>query len=210
MHHLTAQWIPPNERSKFLTSYLGSSVGIAVFYPLFGYIISSFAWETVFYVSGIFGTLWYVAWLYFVYDSPAKHPRIDIEERLYIEKSLCKTVHTGKVESSFSFQKLSSILLSAKKKTNFQFVSERKKNVEKNTVDFDSNFDARLGEYNWTIWWYLGFIHANDTSTDLFSCRARMECPKDRPFEWHTAYGSDGVCVCVLFVCGFIAKKENI
>lgn len=83
---------------KFLTSYLGSSVGIALCYPIFGFIISfSSSWETVFYASGVLGTLWYAAWLYFVYDSPAEHPRIDRTERLYIEECLRETVHAGKV-----------------------------------------------------------------------------------------------------------------
>lgn len=93
MHHLTAQWIPPDERSKFLTSYLGSSISIAVFYPIFGYVMSMYSWESVFYLSAFFGTCWYAAWLYFVYDSPAQHPRIDPMERLYIEQSLQDSLH---------------------------------------------------------------------------------------------------------------------
>ncbi|XP_058829359.1 sialin [Topomyia yanbarensis] len=88
MHHMAGQWIPPNERSKFVTAYLGSSVGIAINFPLFGYIISWSSWEYVFHFCGIFGTIWYVAWLYLVYDSPAEHPWIHPKEREYIESSL--------------------------------------------------------------------------------------------------------------------------
>uniref|UniRef100_A0A182WF31 Major facilitator superfamily (MFS) profile domain-containing protein n=1 Tax=Anopheles minimus TaxID=112268 RepID=A0A182WF31_9DIPT len=88
MHHMAGQWIPPNERSKFVTAYLGSSVGVALNFPLFGYIIAWSSWEYVFHFCGIFGTVWYVAWLYFVYDSPAEHPRIHPNERKYIESSL--------------------------------------------------------------------------------------------------------------------------
>lgn len=97
MHHLAAQWIPPDERSNFMTSYLGSSVSIAFFYPAFGFILSIWSWESVFYLSGIFGTIWYAAWLYFVYDSPDQHPRIDPDERDYIKQSLSDSVHSGKV-----------------------------------------------------------------------------------------------------------------
>lgn len=93
MHHLTAQWIPPDERSKFVTSYLGSSIGIALFYPLFGYVMGQWTWETVFYLSALFGTCWYAAWLYFVYDSPDQHPRIDPMELIYIKKLLGNTLH---------------------------------------------------------------------------------------------------------------------
>ncbi|XP_055299849.1 sialin isoform X2 [Sitodiplosis mosellana] len=95
MHHLASQWIPPDERSTFITSYLGSSVAIAFFYPAFGFILSIWSWESVFYLSGIFGSVWYVAWLYFVYDSPDQHPRIDPAERDYIEKSLGGSFHAG-------------------------------------------------------------------------------------------------------------------
>lgn len=96
MHHMTAQWIPPNERSKFVTAYLGSSVGIAAFYPFFGYVIAWSSWEWVFHFCGLFGTIWYLGWLYFVYDTPAKHPRISNEERSYIEKSLGTSVQIHK------------------------------------------------------------------------------------------------------------------
>lgn len=92
MHHMTSVWIPPNERSKFVTAYLGSSIGIAVFYPLFGYILAISSWEWVYHICGIIGTVWYISWLYFVYDTPALHPRIKQNELEFIEKSLGKTV----------------------------------------------------------------------------------------------------------------------
>ncbi|XP_037717338.1 sialin [Drosophila subpulchrella] len=88
MHVLTAKWIPPNERSKFVSAYLGSSVGVALFYPIFGYIIDWTRWEWVYYVCGVVGTLWFIAWQFLVFDSPAQHPRITDSERKYIEKSL--------------------------------------------------------------------------------------------------------------------------
>ncbi|XP_055840179.1 sialin [Episyrphus balteatus] len=94
MHVLTAQWIPPNERSKFVTAYLGGSVGIAIFYPLFGYVISWTSWEWVYYICGIVGTLWWLGWILFVYDTPALHPRIEEQEVSYIQKSLGSSVQT--------------------------------------------------------------------------------------------------------------------
>lgn len=96
MHVLTAQWIPPNERSKFVTAYLGSSVGIAIFYPLFGYIISWTSWEWVYHICGMVGTFWWLGWLILVYDTPALHPRIDENELSYIQKSLGSSVQTSK------------------------------------------------------------------------------------------------------------------
>ncbi|XP_067628286.1 sialin [Eurosta solidaginis] len=88
MHHMVGKWIPPNERSKFVTAYLGSSVGVATFYPVFGYVMHWTSWEWVYFMCGVLGTIWWVFWLYFAYDSPAEHPRISSAEQRYIEKSL--------------------------------------------------------------------------------------------------------------------------
>lgn len=66
MHHLTAQWIPPNERSKFVSAYLGSSIGVAITYPVFGFLIKATSWEWVFHACGICGIVWYMFWLYYV------------------------------------------------------------------------------------------------------------------------------------------------
>uniref|UniRef100_A0A1I8NLW8 Major facilitator superfamily (MFS) profile domain-containing protein n=1 Tax=Stomoxys calcitrans TaxID=35570 RepID=A0A1I8NLW8_STOCA len=92
MHSMTAKWIPPNERSKFITSYFGSAVGVAVAFPLFGCIIHWLWWPWVFYITTIVGTVWWLAWLYFAYDTPAQHPRISAKELTHIEKALGNTI----------------------------------------------------------------------------------------------------------------------
>ncbi|XP_054740258.1 sialin [Anastrepha obliqua] len=93
MHHMTAKWIPPNERSKFVTAYLGSSVGVAAFYPIFGYVMHWTSWEWVYHMCGVIGTIWWFCWLCLVYNTPAEHPRISSSEQRYIEKSLGASVH---------------------------------------------------------------------------------------------------------------------
>ncbi|XP_054267712.1 vesicular glutamate transporter 2-like [Macrosteles quadrilineatus] len=92
MHHLTAQWIPPNERSKFVSAYLGSSVGVAITYPLCGFILNHLTWDYVFYVTGVLGTVWFIMWWLLVYDSPSQHPWITSEELKYIQDSLGQTL----------------------------------------------------------------------------------------------------------------------
>ncbi|XP_069705481.1 sialin-like [Periplaneta americana] len=99
MHHLVANWIPPNERSKFVTAYMGSSIGAAVTYPLFGLLISWFDWPSIFYVTGAFGILWFIAWWLLVYDSPALHPRISETEKTFILNSLGKTITNRKIST---------------------------------------------------------------------------------------------------------------
>lgn len=91
-HNLVGKWIPSNERSRFVSAYLGSSIGVAIFYPLFGYIIKISSWEWVFHFSFIVGTIWFVLWQYFVFDSPEHHPRIDPSEKGYILEVLGSTV----------------------------------------------------------------------------------------------------------------------
>ncbi|KAE9524969.1 hypothetical protein AGLY_015019 [Aphis glycines] len=73
----------------------GSSVGTAVTYIMCGYLIASFGWESVFYVSGGLGLLWAICWILVVYDTPAKHPTISIRERTYIENCLGSSVGTA-------------------------------------------------------------------------------------------------------------------
>lgn len=41
-------------------------------------------WPLAFYLFGILGIIWFIVWLYLVFDSPVAHPRISIEERNYI------------------------------------------------------------------------------------------------------------------------------
>ncbi|KAK0082272.1 hypothetical protein PV325_010772 [Microctonus aethiopoides] len=87
-HNMAAKWIPCNERSKFVSAYMGAGVGIGLAYPMCAFIINYIGWEAVFYISSIFGIVWYLAWYYLVFDTPMQHPRISEEERIYIENNL--------------------------------------------------------------------------------------------------------------------------
>lgn len=88
MHHLSGQWIPADERSSFVSSYLGSSMGVAIYYPIFGWIMRNYSWEYIYHFCGIVGLVWFLCWNYFVYDTPSLHPRIDPIERDYIHEKL--------------------------------------------------------------------------------------------------------------------------
>lgn len=72
----------------------GSSVGTAITYIMCGHLIVSFGWESVFYVSGALGLFWCIGWMFFVYDSPAKHPTISMKERIYIETCIGQNIKT--------------------------------------------------------------------------------------------------------------------
>ena len=45
-------------------------------------------WESVFYVFGSLGVLWFLAWSLLVFDGPDVHPRISYDEREYLQSFL--------------------------------------------------------------------------------------------------------------------------
>ncbi|XP_017870351.1 PREDICTED: putative inorganic phosphate cotransporter [Drosophila arizonae] len=92
MHAMLAHWIPPLERNKFAAVvYAGSNIGTVISMPLTGWLCSQRflgGWPSAFYIFGLLGLVWFVCWMYLVYDRPSEHPRISRKERAYIERSL--------------------------------------------------------------------------------------------------------------------------
>lgn len=89
-HALLAKWIPPNERSRMgAFVYAGAQFGTVISMPLSGLLsISQGGWPSIFYVFGAVGTVWCVAFLIFIHEDPEVHPKIDPDERIYIQKAL--------------------------------------------------------------------------------------------------------------------------
>lgn len=48
-------------------------------------------WPSIFYIFGLVGVLWSVAFLIFVHEDPTSHPNIDEKEKKYIISSLWGT-----------------------------------------------------------------------------------------------------------------------
>uniref|UniRef100_A0A8B9Q4T0 Solute carrier family 17 member 8 n=1 Tax=Apteryx owenii TaxID=8824 RepID=A0A8B9Q4T0_APTOW len=88
-HGMWSKWAPPLERSRLATtSFCGSYAGAVVAMPLAGVLVQYIGWSSVFYIYGMFGIVWYAFWLLHAYESPAAHPTITSEERIYIETSI--------------------------------------------------------------------------------------------------------------------------
>ncbi|KAK9882064.1 hypothetical protein WA026_018914 [Henosepilachna vigintioctopunctata] len=89
-HALLAKWIPPNERSRMgAFVYAGAQFGTVISMPLSGLLsVSHWGWPSVFYVFGTVGTVWCIFFLIFVYEDPFSSPRMNDEERKYIQKTL--------------------------------------------------------------------------------------------------------------------------
>ncbi|TMW46647.1 hypothetical protein DOY81_008275 [Sarcophaga bullata] len=88
IHPLAAVWIPPMERSRFMSNMMASSLGAAITMPVCGYLLSVAGWPSVFYLTGAIGLLWSICWFGLVYETPATHPRISPEERREIEMAI--------------------------------------------------------------------------------------------------------------------------
>ncbi|XP_063225600.1 putative inorganic phosphate cotransporter isoform X2 [Bacillus rossius redtenbacheri] len=91
-HAMLAKWIPPNERSRMgAFVYAGAQFGTVVSMPLSG-LLSEYGfaggWPSIFYVFGAVGTVWSVAFLWLVFESPDEHPRIADDEKKYITSSV--------------------------------------------------------------------------------------------------------------------------
>ena len=69
-------------------SYAGSAFGTVISMPLCSYLCESVGWDSVFYVFGALGILWFVVWALLVHDGPEIHPRISDEEKEYLQASL--------------------------------------------------------------------------------------------------------------------------
>jgi len=113
MHALVSQWFPVQERSRLASIvFAGTQAGSVVSLPLSGILADDVSWESVFYIFGGLGIAWFVAWAIFVFDTPAKHPRISPvknstlsshhspffqSEREYIEANIPKLENVAKV-----------------------------------------------------------------------------------------------------------------
>ncbi|XP_032686998.1 sialin-like isoform X1 [Odontomachus brunneus] len=88
MYAVIGHWIPPVERSRFMSSFQGFSIGIGLTYPLCAFIIAHFGWRTVFYTTGSIGLIWCIFWYFCAFDTPASHPRISQPELRYIQEGV--------------------------------------------------------------------------------------------------------------------------
>ncbi|XP_031637844.1 putative inorganic phosphate cotransporter isoform X2 [Contarinia nasturtii] len=98
-HAMLAKWIPPNERSRMGAAvYAGAQFGTIVSMPLSG-LLSEYGfdggWPSIFYVFGLVGVIWSVAFLFCIYEDPSTHPTIEEKEKKYILSSLWGTTNVA-------------------------------------------------------------------------------------------------------------------
>jgi len=95
LYALIARWSVPKYRSFVISLlFIGYSVGLIAGMLLAGVLCNyGFAdgWPSVFYVFGMFGCVWSVAWFLVCYNSPCTHPRISTFELKYWETMIGTT-----------------------------------------------------------------------------------------------------------------------
>ena len=81
-----ADWFPQRERA-FAIGLLnaGANVGAIITPLLVPLIVLMFDWRMAFYVTGILGILWLVAWG-LIYRHPSQHPAVSSAERAWIQQ----------------------------------------------------------------------------------------------------------------------------
>ncbi len=81
VHSLAARWTIASERSRAISFYVsGVSFGTAVALLASPMIVLSLGWPVVFYISGMLGVVWLVAWLLKAADVPEKCPGVTPQE----------------------------------------------------------------------------------------------------------------------------------
>ncbi|XP_065208380.1 sialin-like [Planococcus citri] len=82
---LLSRWAPVQERSTMMSMcFCGIYIGIAVTYPVCGFLADRWGWQMIFYVTGAICFIWSVIWLLLVKNQPSKDKWMSSEERLYI------------------------------------------------------------------------------------------------------------------------------
>lgn len=89
IHAVWSRWSPPLERSRMASmAFAGNYAGTVVAMPVCGMLAERFGWESIFYVFGTIGCVWFIAWNIIVRESPDKDPHISQNELAYIQYTL--------------------------------------------------------------------------------------------------------------------------
>jgi len=80
------EWFPQRERAYAIGLFnAGANIGAIVTPLLVPALVLAFDWRVAFYVTGVFGVLWLIAWR-ILYRHPDQHPRASAAELAYIRQ----------------------------------------------------------------------------------------------------------------------------
>lgn len=80
------EWFPQRERAYAIGLFnAGANVGAIVTPLLVPFLVLTFDWRVAFYLTGLFGVVWLVAW-WAIYRHPAEHGKVGAAELAYIRQ----------------------------------------------------------------------------------------------------------------------------
>ncbi|ESO94146.1 hypothetical protein LOTGIDRAFT_161346 [Lottia gigantea] len=89
---IIAAWAPPDGNGRLSSLIIGGlMMGNVVVFPVASLLCRyGFAggWPSIFHVSGISGFLFCLLWFIWVYDTPIKHPSINLKEKAFIMSNM--------------------------------------------------------------------------------------------------------------------------
>lgn len=89
LNALLARWSPITERGRMGSLVFGGAqIGNIAGTYLSGLVMRHGDWESVFYLFGGLGILWFILWTVLCYNDPASHPYISDKEKKYLEEAL--------------------------------------------------------------------------------------------------------------------------
>ena len=90
-----AEWFPVGERSTAMGIInAGTSLGAVIAPPMIAFVLATWNWRWVFFLSGAFGLVWTISWLR-DYFPPSEHPRLGSVESERIAEVLKPRVAGG-------------------------------------------------------------------------------------------------------------------
>ena len=79
-------WFPQRERAYAIGLFnAGANVGAIITPLLVPFLVLTFDWRVAFYLTGIFGIVWLVAW-WIIYRHPSEHSRVGAAELAWIQQ----------------------------------------------------------------------------------------------------------------------------
>ena len=80
------EWFPQRERAYAIGLFnAGANVGAIITPLLVPFLVLTFDWRVAFYITGLFGIVWLIAW-WAIYRRPEEHPRVSAGELAYIQQ----------------------------------------------------------------------------------------------------------------------------
>ncbi|CAG7830134.1 unnamed protein product [Allacma fusca] len=166
MHAMLAKWAPPAERSRLSSIvYSGSQAGTIIAFPLAGILISSWGWESVFYVMGLGSFVWTILWLLLAFDDPLEHPRISLQELELLKSNQVSATKRNKHEripfrailTSGPFWAI--VVCSICSGWGFWTFLQQLPTYMKNVLGFDIKKNAFLSALPYAVMWLFGLIY---------------------------------------------------